>query len=393
MVDVDSASYALPEEFAERMLTPALAIYLDRVRHNLATVIRAAGGPDRWRPHVKTSKVPAVFAEVARAGIRHFKCATTREARTLLAALDAERAAEPDVLLAQPLVGPALVELGRIAAEHALARVSVLCEAPELVGTIPANVRVFVDVNPGMHRTGVPLADERTILAVARRAGERFGGIHFYDGHLHDADAARRERAAFACYDGLVALLEGFERASLRVPEVITSGTPTFLSALRYAGFDARLEGPTTPDLELARTVHRISPGTVVYHDLRTEELLPKLGLVPAALVHARVVSHPAPDIATCDAGSKSLAAEAGAPCAAVLGRPDLVALAPSEEHLPLHVLLRGERPQRGERLMLFPHHICPTVNLAEEAILVDDGCVVGVVPVAARAHDVLPQP
>ena len=55
---------------------------------------------------------------------------------------------------------------------------------------------------------------------------------------------------------------------------------------------------------------------------LRSRRGQPGLGLRPAALVLTRVVSHPAPDLATCDAGSKSIAAEAGDPCAEVLHVP-----------------------------------------------------------------------
>jgi D-serine deaminase-like pyridoxal phosphate-dependent protein len=107
---------------------------------------------------------------------------------------------------------------------------------------------------------------------------------------------------------------------------------------------------------------------------------------VPAALVLTRVVSHTARDIATCDAGSKSIAAEAGVPCAFVLGDASLEALLPSEEHLPLRA--SGERPPRGATLLLVPVHVCPTVNLAEQAVLVEAGVAPRIVPVAARAHE-----
>ena len=43
--------------------------------------------------------------------------------------------------------------------------------------------------------------------------------------------------------------------------------------------------------------------------------------------------------------------------------------------------------PARGELLRLIPHHVCPTVNLAEEALLVDDG-ELSVAAVSARSHD-----
>lgn len=374
---LDPAVYALPPEILERTLSPALIVYLDEVRENLRRMIAHAGVADRWRPHVKTAKIPAVFAEVARAGVRHFKCATTREALHLLATLRDEGVSGADVLVAYPLVRPALAELGRLAREFSSTRLSVLCEDPDLAGAVPDDVSIFVDVNPGMHRTGLPLEERDSILAVARAAGARFRGVHFYDGHLHDGDLAVRRRAAFACYDMLLALCDELREAAVEVGEVVTSGTPTFRHALAHPGL-AALEGSTG-------TRHRISPGTVVYHDLRSEQENPDLDLVPAALVLARVVSHPGPGLATCDAGSKSIAAEAGDPCAFVLGRPGLQPQTPSEEHLPLRVVA-GSRPARGEELYLVPRHVCPTVNLAEEALLVDRG-EWRVVPVSARAH------
>ena len=121
--------------------------------------------------------------------------------------------------------------------------------------------------------------------------------------------------------------------------------------------------------------------------DLRSERENPALDLLPAAVVLARVVSRPRADVATCVAGSKSVAAEAGDPCAFVLGRPELEPLAPSEEHLPLRVR-SGPAPARGTPLYLVPRHVCPTVNLAEEALLVDGGRVVGTEAVSARAHE-----
>jgi len=375
---LSEADYALPQDFSRRVLSPALVVHLDKVRDNLARVISHAGGPERWRPHVKTTKIPQVLAEVARQGVRNFKCATTREAALLCDALRREGIEGGDSLIAYPLVGPALERLGRIASEHSETRISVLCEEPARVGAIADHVSVFVDVNPGMNRTGILAENTEEILAVARAAGERFRGVHFYDGHLHDGDGADRRRAAFECYDQLVELVALIERAGQQVPEIITSGTPTFLHAIAYEPFR-----------ELGDTQHRVSPGTVVYHDLRSEQENPELDLTPAATLFTRVVSHPGPGLATCDAGSKSIAAEAGDPCAFVIGHPELVAQTPNEEHLPLHVT-SGERPTRGAELQLVPTHVCPTVNLAEEAVLMDGGAVQDVVRVSARAHELL---
>jgi D-serine deaminase-like pyridoxal phosphate-dependent protein len=372
--------YALPADLVERAISPALVVYLDRVRENLRRVIAHTGGrADRWRPHIKTTKIPEVFQELMRSGVRHFKCATTREAQHLLYAVDQEGIREADLLLAYPLVGPSLKRLAQLARVHTNTRVSVLCEDAAAVASIPSELTIFVDVNSGMNRTGVPIEDETSILEIARAAGERFRGVHFYDGHIHGDDAVVRREMAFGAYDRLLGLLGRLDREGLVAGEVITSGTPSFLYALAYEPFG-----------EIDPTIHRVSPGTVVFHDLRSEQEIEDLDLLPAAVVLVRVVSHPAADIVTCDAGSKSIAAEAGNPCAFVLGHPELEALTPSEEHLPLRVH-EGERLERGSTLLLVPMHVCPTVNLAEEALLIDEGRLVGVVPVRARAHDLLP--
>src|SRR5688572_11352367 len=110
--------YRIPESVRSRLMTPALVVFLERVRENLANLKRRAGDPDRLRIHVKTAKIPEVFAESARAGIRFFKCATTREAEQLLGALRSERIEGGDVLVAYPHLGPNLERLGVLARAH-----------------------------------------------------------------------------------------------------------------------------------------------------------------------------------------------------------------------------------------------------------------------------------
>ena len=58
-------------------------------------------------------------------------------------------------------------------------------------------------------------------------------------------------------------------------------------------------------------------------------ETAPSIRLIAsmsAFFVFARVISAPTAESITCDAGSKSVAAEAGDPCAAAIGHPQLVA-------------------------------------------------------------------
>ncbi len=89
---LEPAPYERPESLRSHLLSPALVVYLDRVRENVRTMLAALGGdPDRWRPHTKTTKLAPVFAELIAAGVRAFKCATTREAACLLGPAVARR--------------------------------------------------------------------------------------------------------------------------------------------------------------------------------------------------------------------------------------------------------------------------------------------------------------
>lgn len=366
--------YRLPEGWTRRLGSPALVVYLDRVRENLRRILELAGNdPGRWRPHIKTAKIPQVYAELLRAGLRQFKCATVREATTMLRVFRQEGLETGDLLVAYPLIGPNLDRLGALAREYPAFRLSVLCEDRDLLARIDPRLGIFVDVNPGMHRTGILAERGAEILALARSTGERFRGVHFYDGQIRGATAQARRESAHRGYATLIDLLDSI---GTEVFEVITSGTPAFRYALEFEPF-----------AHISPTLHRVSPGTVVFHDLRSEQELDDLDLLPAAVVFSRVVSHPQPGRFTCDAGSKSIAAEAGDPCAYAIGQPAAEALTPSEEHLPF--VTDGERPARGTELYLVPRHVCPTVNLAEQALLVD-GDWIGVGRVEARAHDLL---
>jgi len=100
------------------------------------------------------------------------------------------------------------------------------------------------------------------------------------------------------------------------------------------------------------------------------------------------VVSHPHVDLITCDAGHKTVSADAGVPTCAVVGHPELMPLSPSEEHLPMAVKGEAARPQIGDLLYLLPRHVCPTVNNFDCALLVRDGQIESVEQVSARGRE-----
>ncbi len=359
-------------EDANSILTPALLIYPEVVETNINSTLGMVGNDaNRWRPHIKTAKIPAVLRQMIARGVRNFKCSTTLE---LLTACDAGAS---DVLLAFAVMGANARRVAQIAEQFPATRVSVLIESLEQAqvwrGT---NVGIFIDVNSGMNRTGVAQEDLATIIELATAVGPHLRGVHYYDGHMSGVPMAEREARAHAGYDKLFAILERLTAEHVRVDEVITSGTPAAPFAASYPGF-------RNPPF-----VHRISPGTVVYNDTTSLKQLPEYGYAAAALVLTTVVSHPTARSVTCDAGHKSVSVDAGVPNCAVLGWPELQALKPSEEHLPIESSDGGKLPALGSKLYLLPRHVCPTVNNFDEALMVVNGKVRARERVSARGHE-----
>ena len=355
----------------EAIRSPALIIDADAVDANIsATLSLLDGHADRWRPHLKTSKLLLTMKRLVARGVRQAKVATPLELET------ACHAGFEDVLVAFPMVGPQVDAVIAVARRFPTVRVSALVEHPSMVAAwTGSGVDLFIDLNPGMDRTGALVYRSDDIEAIVRAiadCGLRFAGLHYYDGHASSFSAAERARRVHQGYDKLFALIErGFT-----VGEVITAGTPAFPHAASYRRFlDAGI-------------VHRVSPGTVVYNDARSLTQLPQsAGYKHAVYVLSRVVSYPTPTRFTCDAGHKTVSADAGDPTCVVLDHPSYSPTHPSEEHLPVDVSAGTTLPPRGEVLWLIPQHVCPTVNNFDHAVIVSGGRIAGVERVTARGR------
>ena len=360
----------------DEVLTPALVIYPGIVASNIECTLKLLNGDaNRWRVHLKTSKLDYTLRLLIERGIRNFKCATTLE---LLVACQAGAA---DALLAYPSMGANARRVKEIAEQFRDVRVSVLAENEEQIQQWQGSrLGVFLDINPGMNRTGIEQSHADEVVRLARviaGSGREFRGLHYYDGQYGSAEEPTRTTETHKGYDSLLEIVRTITRGEINVPEVITAGTPTFPCSLSYEGF--RKE----------KFIHRISPGTVVYNDATSLAQLPEeYGYQPAALVLTRVVSQPREGMVTCDAGHKAVSADCGVPTCVVVGHPELMPLGPSEEHLPIAVDAGAARPLAGDVLYLLPRHVCPTVNNFEHALLVKNGEVESVERVSARGRE-----
>jgi D-serine deaminase-like pyridoxal phosphate-dependent protein len=373
LIGASLADYEI--EAAGNVMTPALAIYADIVDDNIQRILHLLGDVNRWRPHIKTAKLAFTIERLVQHGVENMKCATTLE---LLTACEA---GARDVLVAFPLSAASAARVVEIAGRFPRTRISVLVEQSAQVafwrGT---GIGLFIDLNSGMNRTGVPASHLDTILDIARAIGDaglQFRGLHYYEGHHTQSDLLQRIATAHSGYDVLMSVAASLQNASMRIEEVITSGTPALPCALTYEPF------------RTAKFLHRVSPGTVVYNDCSSLSQLPReYGLQAAAVVLTSVVSLPAGDLITCDAGHKTVSSDAGVPNCAVLGHPELQPLRPSEEHLPLQLSPRMPPIPLGTQLYLVPRHVCPTVNNFDHALIVRRGRIVTVEKVTARGRE-----
>lgn len=356
----------------EALETPALIVDVDRLDANIArwaAFAREAGV--RLRPHGKTHKCVEIARKQLDAGAVGLTLAKVGEAEVMAAS------GIPDIFLAYEVVGqpklPRLLALARTArirvgvdsAEGAEA----LARAAQAAGLV---IDVLLEVDSGLGRCGVQPGDPLMALAkhVARVRGLRIAGLFTYRGYRTDREAAGREEGEI-----MVREADRLRAAGIEIEEVSVGSTPTGRSAGRVPG------------------VTEIRPGTYVFNDATQVRWGSAAPEECALTILTRVISRPSGDVAILDAGSKVLTTERG-PFSSrgeshgvMRGFPDCQIDRLWEEHGRVQLTDEARRLQVGALVEVIPTHICPTVNLAERLVCVQEGRVVGTWAVAARAR------
>jgi D-serine deaminase-like pyridoxal phosphate-dependent protein len=354
----------------ESLLSPSLVVFRPLVRRNVETMVKLARSPERLRPHVKTHKMPAVIRLLEQYGIRKHKCATIAEAEMVAAS------GATDVLIAYPILGPNIARLGRLISAYPMTSFSVTVDDAQAARLLAEGLKrterpldVLIDLDAGMGRTGIAPGDAAAELyALVHSAPEmRAGGLHVYDGHLHQTDPSERRTAAREVQEITLAFRDKLVARGFPVPRIVLGGTPTF-------PMHAQLEEPGI----------EYSPGTCVFHDAGYAANHPDLPFVPAALLLTRVVSRPRPGRFCLDLGHKAIAADPVGPRATLLDVPDATLGKHNEEHLIVDTPRAADFPL-GAIVLAIPTHICPTCALHRKAYVIQDGELVDEWEVAAR--------
>ena len=368
MLDLNPDTYAI--ENADEIDSPTLLVYEERLNENLRRMVLQAGGPERLCPHVKTHKLPQVITRQLALGVQRFKAATIAEAEMCAAA------GAPHVLLAHAPVGPRAERLVALMRAFPSTEFAIIVDDPEVarhlsgvVSRAGLAVNVLLDIDCGMHRSGIAPDNgaEALYRLVSTLPGLRAVGLHAYDGQIHDTDLSSRRARCEEALGPVLALRERLRALGFMVSRLVTGGTPTF-------------------PLLASRTDVECSPGTSVLWDYGYASTLPDLDYLFAAALLTRVTSRPLPNRLCLDLGHKAVGSEMPQPRVVVLGLEDAKLVGHSEEHLVLETERAADYPP-GSVLYALPWHICPTVNLHSEVVLVQNRRATVRWPVVARSR------
>ncbi len=369
-----------------RMNTPALALDLDALECNIeamAAHCRRAG--QALRPHAKSHKSPDIARLQIAAGAAGQCCATIREAEALAAA------GIGGLAITSPPAGAA--KIARVMALRARAPdLTVVTDTPahaaalaEAARGAAPPLRVVVDLDVGLRRTGVSGAAEAVALAraVAAAPGLAFAGLQAYYGHVQHIEDFGARRAAAGAQTARIRETAAALAAAGLPPGLITGG------------------GTGTHDIDWREgALNELQAGSYVFTDVQYDACAltaeaPR-PFAPALFVQATVVNDVHDSHAVLDAGLKSFATDGPAPVfrggapggGASGGAPRGAAYRYlGDEHGAADYGPANARLAVGDVVTLQVPHCDPTVNLYDAYHCVRGDTLVDIWPVAARGN------
>jgi D-serine deaminase-like pyridoxal phosphate-dependent protein len=365
--DNDDLLVTLPEG----IVTPTVVVDIDVLERNIALwAERLRERGVGLRPHTKTSKCIPVIRRQVEAGAVGLTVATLGEAEVLADAGFTELFQAFPLWAGQPERARRLRELHERV--NLMVGVESADSAAALGRAVAGDTRplgVLIELDPGLHRSGVAPAEAVSVARAAADAGLRVRGAFTFGGHGYAAcDAA--PRAGDDEVSALAAAAESLSAAGFEVDVLSAGSTPTALHSAR---------GPVTDE----------RPGTYVFQDAQQVQLSVAPMSEVALVVAATVVASHADGRFVLDTGSKAIAAD----------RPQWArghGLLPAYPEAELRSLSEhhcvgwttGQRPKVGEVVAVVPNHCCVVVNLVDELTVVRNGEVIDRWPVASRGRN-----
>ena len=352
--------------------TPSLLVYPDRIENNIRKMLEIAGDPAMLRPHVKTHKMPEIVRLQIKYGINKFKCATIAEAE-MTAASGAK-----DVLLAYQPVGPNIRRFFELKKKFPGTKISCIADCEDVIKQLSINAvgdraetSVWLDINVGMKRTGIApgKAAARLYKMIADLPGLNAGGLHVYDGHIHEKDFSTRKKICDEAYRAVTSLISKISLLLTLPVNVVAGGTPTF-------------------SIHAARGGVETSPGTTLLWDYGYSSSFRDLDFLHSAVLFTRIISKPSGDLICIDLGHKAVASEMVQPRIFLPEIKNYEIISHSEEHMVIRTS-EAVKMKVGDVLYCIPYHICPTVDRYDVVSVVRNGRVTEEWKVEARKREI----
>jgi D-serine deaminase-like pyridoxal phosphate-dependent protein len=287
-----------------KLQTPALVIDLDVLERNIGRMAEfAAKRGIQLRPHAKTHKSAEIARRQMAAGALGVCVAKLGEAEAL-----ADAGIE-NLLITSPVVTDKGIE--RLMALNArVGDLMATCDNPNVATRLEAaakasgkTLKVVVDIDPGMSRTGIPMGDRAIALVeqVVKSPNLEFMGLQCYAGQVQHMESPneRRDRSLSVMRD-LGELRDTLVKRGIKPKIISGGGTGTF---------------DIDPD---AHVLTELQVGSYVFMDRQYRDVWTKPGdAVPfetSLFVQTTVISANRDGMATTDAGFKSFATDAGSP-------------------------------------------------------------------------------
>jgi D-serine deaminase-like pyridoxal phosphate-dependent protein len=353
--------------------TPALIVDVEALERNIAAMAAfAAKAGVALRPHAKTHKSVEIARRQIAAGAAGVCSAKLGEAEALT------DGGVDNILITSPVVGREGIERLVVLAARAKGLMAAV-DHPDAVDALAATgapLTLLVDIDPGIHRTGV--ADPQSALALARKIAAApnlaFAGVQFYCGmqqHIEDFQSRRgaiEERTAYL--SGIVRLLTEAGIA----PDIVSGG------------------GTGTHVIDAALGVFtEFQVGSYVFMDRQYNDCdLAGDGVTTfetALMVDARVISASHPFMATVDAGFKAFATEAGAPPILTGAAAGSAYHFMGDEHGCVIPPAGVSPPKLGDVVTFAAPHCDPTVNLYDAYHAVRGDTLAAIWPIEARGR------
>jgi D-serine deaminase-like pyridoxal phosphate-dependent protein len=378
MDDLELHAHLIGQQGSRAALnTPVLVLDIEALDRNIARMQQlVASHGVSLRPHAKTHKSVDIGRRQIAAGAVGLCCAKIGEAEVLA------DGGITGLLITSPVSAPgAIARLAALAgrAPGLMAVVDnpdVVARLQDALAAAGAMLDVVIDVDPGIHRTGVPSPADAVALAdaIARSANVAYRGVQFYCGtQQHIEDYAQRRAAIVERTDYLRTVLAALTDAGYQPAIVTGAGT-----------------GTHRIDLELG-VFTELQAGSYVFMDKQYLDCdlagSPEAPFETSLAVDARVVSANHAALVTIDAGFKSLSTDGGAAQVQRGAAPETGFMFMGDEHAALIGPDIGTKLRPGDPVSLTVPHCDPTVNLYDFYHVVRSDTLVEMWPVSARGR------